>query len=421
MNKIACISGLALCLLSSASRVWGSEPTVEASPGEATTPAPATLPTQNDATRSAEPLAVQSTLGLNTFAGLHDSASKAELGFAVTQADLGSSLSWQSWQAAIELRALGSHGQDSLQNRVDVRQAFIGFVPGPVAFALGRLQTGEATRWGTWSSRQGPDEIYGGTDGLALSQAASGPVEYRVIVANAIGSSSSTMQAFGSIHPDFSQITTQDSPKQGQAVIASMKVEIASILASVWLANERNRIVQQQTENSQRTEPTGAIARRFEDLQASLGYQSEAWSLGVWMRRTIQSAAEKGMVESGGQIFTKGSFLGGQVKNEYGFGAEMDWAAGARDEGWYSGFGYQVAKTATDNLTVDQQIQEDKKDSSFVSIATGFRNGPFSLSGNLGYLKAKGEIFRKKGELSELTSTRSTFFLKASLDLNSGT
>jgi hypothetical protein len=403
MKKNACLSGLALFLASSSVSLMGAEEKTE--------------------TASAV-VDINPMLSLHTFAGLYDSASKTDLGFSVAQADLGSKLSWKTWQALMQIRALGSSSDSEENNRVEVRQAFIGHEMEHFGLALGRFKTGQAPRWGTWASQQGPDDGYGGTDGLALSKKTGGSEgmssEYRLVLANAIGSSTATnMQAFGTVYPDFDEITTLDTPKQGTALMVSMTMRVDSFVAALWYGTENNRIVQVQTANSQRTEPTGAVARRFQDMQVSLGYEDEAWSAGVWMRRTIQSAAEKGMVESGGNVFSKGSFMGGQVRNELGLGAEMDWTPGALEGTYYSGFGYQSAMTGTDNLTVDQQIQEDNRDTVFVSLSTGYREGPFSLSGNLGHVKAKGEIFKKKGDVSDVVSSRSTFFLKASLDLGS--
>jgi hypothetical protein len=371
-----------------------------------------------------EKSAFEPTFTMASYSGLYDSSTVKGIGFAAGEARLGTWLRYRDWQARAELEALGSNDDTSLNNTVRVRELFIERQASFGNLRLGRSMGGGAKRWGSWPAQVLPDETYGATDGLSyrLATEFSGvTANMNLTLANSIGSNpGASMRAYGDVYPDLFDAAAAQSPKEGNALIVNTSLQHGPYNLNVWFGFEKNRYLSPQSGTSQPTTPDGEVARRYEDFQISLGYTESQWSGGVWTRKTLASEVLKGMKTDDGRTVTTTQSMGGRVRTEWGAGVENRWSEGKDADTWFSGLAYQIARTATDGLTVTQQEKEDNQDVGFVTLTHGWREGIFEVSGNVMHAKAQGPIFNDAENSDSPKDRRISFFLRAALNLTSG-
>jgi hypothetical protein len=367
---------------------------------------------------------LEPTFTMASYSGLYDSSTVKGIGFAAGEARLGTWLRYREWQSRVELEALGSNDDTSLNNTVRVRELFLERQASFGNLRLGRSMGGGARRWGSWSAQVLPDETYGATDGLSyrLATDVSGlAANVSLTLANSIGSNpGASMRAYGDVYPNLFDTAAAESPKEGNALIANSSLQYGSYNLNIWFGFEKNRFLSAPSATSQPSAPDGEVAKRYEDLQISLGYNEAQWSGGIWTRKTLASEVLKATKTDDGRTVTAAQTMGGRVRTEWGAGVESRWSESKEADTWFSGLAYQIARTATDGLTVTQQQKEDNQDVGVVTLTHGWREGIFEISGNVMHAKAQGPIFNDGSDSDSPKDRRISFFLRAALTLTSG-
>jgi hypothetical protein len=364
------------------------------------------------------------TFTMASYSGLYDSSTVKGIGFAAGEARLGTWLRYRDWESRVILEALGSNDDASLNNTVRVRELFIERKASFGNLRLGRSMGGGAKRWGSWSSQTLPDEIQGATDGLSyrvVTDFSGLTANIGLTLANSIGSNpGASMRAYGDVYPNLFDAAAVESPKEGNALLANTSLVYGPYNLNVWIGLEKNRFLTAPSETSQPSTPDGGVAKRYEDLQISLGYNESQWSGGFWTRKTLASEVLKGMKTSDGRTVTGTKAMGGRVRTELGAGVESKWREGDAADYWFSGLGYQIARTATDGLTVTEQEKEDNQDVGVVTLTHGWRESFFEVSGHVMHAKSQGPLFNDAEDSESLKDRRISLFLRVALDLAPG-
>jgi hypothetical protein len=278
---------------------------------------------------------------------LHDAtrATGTEADIEIVRAGLRGSHGLAKGGIEIELNGNNTKPSDkstSANSTVAVRAAWLGFaLPTDTTLKIGRVRPGGAASYGT--DQTTTPQQYSGLDGARVSQKIALPGEGSIEVGGGVFSSLRGLWIEGGTTKNNMRNTEAGAAPAGswnkaeKAWLGSVVVKHSNVTGQVWYGTEKNAIMAANytvtpatTDSTDTYALSGVEVADISHMEASLGYDTDNWGLGVFVEQDVHGEHTQATFTSSTGKLTLGEKVVGTdnskeiTKTAYGLGGNLN-------------------------------------------------------------------------------------------------